>query len=179
MKRRRVGSLCAVGAALMTGTALAVGPMELWAQRLIAQAQQDSPRHPHAVIASNARIQLGTTLQYVDEVWTVVRAAGQPCDVIGFLIFSGTPDGNAYVLAATDFAAVRCGVKRKPDVLYRVSHHADLINNCQPGTPDCNCVPGSCTARIDRGPVVQVTTPDAIETEVSQSLINQAYPGFR
>lgn len=177
--RRIAASLVAAGSALIVSTAPAADPMELWAQRLIAQARQDSSSTAHAVIASNARIQLGTTLAYVDEVWRTVRAAGRACDAIGFLMFSGSPDGNAYVLAATDFAAASCGVRHKPNVLYRVSHHPDLIDNCQPGTTGCNCVPGRCTAWVDRGPVVEITTPDAIQTEISQSLINQAYPGFR
>lgn len=138
------------------------------------------PGLSHAVIASNATIQPGATLAYVDQVWRAILSTGHPCAGIGLLAYFGSADGAIGIdLSATQFAAVVCAIHHKPNVIYRVEHHFSVIDHCEPGSQGCYCVPGRCTARIDSGPSVTVTTAEALQTEVSESVLNQAYPGLR
>jgi hypothetical protein len=129
----------------------------------------------HAPIAEGASIEVGISVAYVDEVWQAVRSSGHACDAIGFMIWGGgsTPPGSAYVLQATGFAAVVCGVKGKPNVLYRVSQHSYWRDDCQPN-PEHPCSPGQSGHWVTPPPSVTIVTPEQLQTELSEDAIRES-----
>lgn len=92
-----------------------------------------------------------------------------------FMLWGGGSDplGSAYALQATGFAAVVCGVKGKPNVLYRVSQHSYWRDDCQP-SPEHPCASGQSGHWVIPAPSVTIVTPEQLQTELSEDAIQQS-----
>jgi len=171
--------------------ALAETPAEVWADKILTYERtehqqireacgppKENPdcKYPHhAPIAEDSSIEVGISVAYVDEVWQDIRSTGHACDAIGFMMWGGgsNPPGSAYVLQATGFAAVVCGVKGKANVLYRVSQHSYWRDDCQPSA-EHPCAPGQSGHWVTPAPSVTRVTPEQLQTELSQDAVQQS-----